>query len=72
MISSNAARANHPSRVAIPLASPEGKSSGLRLDSWLMTHNLATVLDLEVDSVLGSLLDMRTVDAALKYTLALP
>lgn len=33
MISSNPARANHPSRVAIPLASPAGRTSGLRLDS---------------------------------------
>lgn len=72
MISSNPARANHPSRVAIPLASPAGKASGLRLDSWLMTDNLATVLDSEIDSVLGRLPDMSAAEAALKHTLSLP
>ena len=71
MISSNPARANHPSRVAILLASPEGKASGLRLDSWLMTDNVATVLDSEVDSALGRM-DMHAVEQALKYTMALP
>ena len=45
MISSNPARGNHPSRVAVPLRSDVSKSSGLRLDSWIMTDNLATVLD---------------------------
>jgi mRNA interferase MazF len=47
MISSNPARASHPSRVAIRLSSPAGRTSGLRLDSWLMTDNLATVLDFD-------------------------
>ena len=72
MISSNPARANHPSRVAIALASPAGKACGLRLDSWLMTDNLATVLDSEIDSCLGRLPDMNAAVAALKHTLALP
>ena len=72
MISSNPARAGHPSRVAIPLASPAGKASGLRLDSWLMTDNLATVLDSEIATVLGQLPDMSATETALKYTLALP
>ena len=72
MISSNPARANHPSRITIPLASKAGKESGLRLDSWLMTDNLVTVLDSEIDSVLGKLPDMITAEAALRHTLALP
>ena len=72
MISSNPDRANHPSRAAIPLASPEGRASGLRLDSWIMTDNLATVLDSEIDSTLGRMPDMSIVDIALKYTMALP
>lgn len=71
MISSNPVRAGHPSRVALPLASPAGKASGLRLDSWLMTGNLVTVLESEIDSVLGRLPDMAAVDAATKHTLAL-
>ena len=71
MISSNPVRANHPSRVAVPLASAMGKASGLRLDSWIMTDNLATVLDSEIDSTLGGIPGMETIDAALKHTLAL-
>ena len=55
MISSNPARGGHSSRIPIPLASNAGKAAGLRLDSWIMTDNLATVLDSEIDSCLGRL-----------------
>ena len=72
MVSSNPARAKHRSRVAIPLGSPASRASGLRLNSWVMTDNLATVLDAEVDSILGRMPDMSEAEAALKYTLALP
>ena len=71
MISSNLARQGHPSRVAVPLNSAEAKTSGLRLDSVIMTDNLATVLDSEIDSVLGIFPKMAMVDAALKHTLEL-
>ena len=71
MISSNPDRASHPSRVAIPLTSTAGKASGLRLDSWLMTDNLVTVKETEIDSILGRLPDMAAADAALKHTFAL-
>ena len=72
MVSSNPARLGHLSRVPVRLASPEGKASGLRLDSVIMTDNLATVLESEIDSVLGRWPDMAAVNAALKHTLALP
>ena len=72
MISSNPERAGHPSRVAIPLASPAGQASGLRLDSWLMTDNLVTVRESEIDSVLGRLPDMTAADIAVRHTFALP
>ena len=45
MISTNLARRGHPSRVFIAAASPEGRAAGLRLDSVIMTDNVATVLD---------------------------
>jgi mRNA interferase MazF len=45
MISSNLARRDHPSRVFISAASREGKTAGVRLDSVVMTDNLATVLE---------------------------
>ena len=72
MITSNLARAGHPSRVAGQLESPEGRATGLRTDSVIMADNIATIADLEIDSVLGGLPDMKAVDAALKHTLALP
>jgi hypothetical protein len=34
-----------------------------------MTDNLATILESELDSVLGHLTNMKAVDAALKHTL---
>jgi len=36
-----------------------------------MTDNLATVRDSEIDRVIGSLVDISGVDAALRRTLAL-
>jgi mRNA interferase MazF len=71
MISSNPLRTGHPSRVSIATASPEGRTAGLRLDSIVMTDNLATVLNAEIESVLGKLPDMTKVDAALRHTLTL-
>ena len=71
MISSNLARRGHPSRVFVEAASAEGRASGLRLDSVVMTDNVATVFESEMDSVLGRLPDMAAVDFALKHTLAL-
>ena len=71
MISSNVARLGHPSRVAIRLATPEGVGTGLRLDSVIMTDNLATLLNSAIYRHLGTWADMATVDAALRHTLAL-
>jgi mRNA interferase MazF len=71
MISSNLARRGHPSRVFIAVSSPEGKAAGLRLDSIVMTDNLATIMDSEIDSILGHLADITKVNAALRHTLGL-
>jgi mRNA interferase MazF len=71
MISSNLARAGHPSRVAVRLCSADGRASGLRTDSVIMTDNLATVLDSEIDASLGQFPAMVEVDAALRRTLGL-
>jgi mRNA interferase MazF len=71
MISSNLARRGHASRIFVSRDSAEGKAAGLRLDSVIMTDNLATVFEMEMNSILGHLPDMETVDAALKHTLAL-
>jgi mRNA interferase MazF len=71
MISSNLARRGHPGRVFVGLNSAAGKTAGLRLDSVIMTDNLATVLDSEIDPVPGDFPEMPAVDAALKHALEL-
>jgi mRNA interferase MazF len=71
MISSNPARAGHPSRVSISHASQEGRVMGLRTDSTIMTDNLATILDAEIDRPIGHLDDMSAIDEALRHTLGL-
>jgi mRNA interferase MazF len=71
MISSNLFRRGHRSRVFIAVSSPEGKAAGLRLDSVVMTDNLATIMENEIDSLLGHLTDITRVNAALKHTLGL-
>jgi mRNA interferase MazF len=68
MITSNPARTGHPSRVGVSLATPEGLLSGLKTDSVIMTDNLATVLDSEIDRVIGTWTDMASVENALRRT----
>lgn len=70
MISSRLFRANHPSRVFVRLSTPEGQQSGLLTDSVVMTDNLATIYESEIDRVIGSL-PMAEVDVALRHTLGL-
>ena len=71
MNSSNLARRGHPSRVFVGVNSAAARTAGLLLDSVIMADNLATVLDSEIDSVLGNFPEMKTVEAALKHTLEL-
>ena len=71
MISSNLARRGHPSRVFIPVSSPEGKAAGLHLDSVVMTDNLVTIMESEIDSIVGHLAEMADVNAAAKHTLGI-
>ena len=70
MISSRMFRANHPSRVAILLSTPNGRQSGLLMDSVVVTDNLATVAESAIDRVIGSV-PMAEIDVALRYTLSL-
>ena len=71
MVTSNMMRAVHPSRVSVKLASPAGRASGLRSDAVIMTDNLATIFHAEIDRVIGRLMDMADIDAALRNTLGL-
>jgi mRNA interferase MazF len=57
MITSNMARAGHPSRVEVSLATSQGLKTGLKTDSVIMLDNLATVHFSEVVNVIG---DWRT------------
>ena len=70
MITSNLGRANHPSRVLIRRTTPGGRRSGLLTDSVVMTDNLATILETEIDRVIGTL-PVRAVNTALRHTLGL-
>lgn len=71
MISSNMARAGHPTRVTVSLATPEGQCSGLVTNSVIMTDNLRTILETHLSRILGVWSDMTAVDAALRHTLKL-
>ena len=71
MITSNMARTGHLSRVEVRQASPLGQQMGLRTDSVIMTDNLATVRELEVDCIIGHAIDMESTDSALRSTLGL-
>ncbi len=70
MITSRLFRADHPSRVLVLLSTPEGQQTGLLSDSVIMTDNLATIMETEIDRVIGTL-TMGAVDKTLKYTLDL-
>jgi mRNA interferase MazF len=63
-------RANHPCRVTIEISTPEGQQSGLLTDSVVMTDNLATVVESEIERTIGSL-PMGRIDTALRHTLGL-
>ncbi|NJL51793.1 MAG: type II toxin-antitoxin system PemK/MazF family toxin, partial [Hydrococcus sp. SU_1_0] len=71
MITSNLARAGHPSRVLVDIGTTEGQQTGLKTNSVIMTDNIVTVLDLEIDRAIGVWSDTISVDAALRYTLGL-
>jgi mRNA interferase MazF len=71
MISSNPARTGHPSRMFVAQSSAEGQQMGLRTDSIIMTDNLATVLESEIDRSIGQLADLGHLDTALRHTLGL-
>lgn len=71
MITSNMARAAHPSRVTLTRNSNQGRESGILMDSVVMTDNLATIREAEIDRSIGRIVDMSALDRALRHTLAL-
>ena len=71
MITSNMARAGHPRKVIVNVGSENAKGSGLLMDSVIMTGNLATIHDSEIDRVSGNFTGLKEIDVALRTTLAL-
>lgn len=70
MMTSRMFRAEHPSRVTVRRDSPEGRHAGILTDSVVMTDNLATIAESEIDQRIGSL-PMTQVEQAIKHTFAL-
>jgi len=70
MITSRMFRAHHPSRVVVKVSTPIGQRTGLLTDSVVMTDNLATVAEVAIDRVIGTL-PMTNVNTALRHTLKL-
>ena len=70
MLTSKLFRANHPSRVTVLRSTLEGRQSGLLSDSVVMTDNLATIAESEIDRTIGTL-PMAEVERALRHTLNL-
>jgi mRNA interferase MazF len=71
MITSNMVRAGHSSRIEVLRASDAGQRMGLLTNSVIMTDNVATVMDTEIDRGIGFCDDMSAIDAALRFTLEL-
>jgi len=60
-----------PTRVLVRRDSALGESMGLLMDSVVVTDNLATVLDREIDKTIGRCTAMGAIETALRRTLAL-
>ncbi|HEY8751669.1 MAG TPA: type II toxin-antitoxin system PemK/MazF family toxin [Tepidisphaeraceae bacterium] len=71
MITSNMQRTGHPSRITVPLSSPAARMSGLKTDSVIMTDNLVTIHNREIDRTIGKWADWAALDAALRATLGI-
>ena len=70
MITSNLTRSGQ-TRVLINKNSTIGKHMGILNDSVIVADNLATVLEREIDKVIGNCNDTTVVDDALRKVLAL-
>jgi len=70
LITSNVSRTG-PTRVPVPMGSDIGRQMGLQADSVVVADNLATVLEREMDKIIGKCTDLRSVENALRKTFAL-
>lgn len=70
LITSNPKRTG-PTRIPVPRESPLGRQMGLKTNSVIVADNLSTVLEREMDKVIGKCTDLRSVENALRKTFAL-
>lgn len=70
LITSNLDRTG-PTRVLVEKRSELGKHMGLISDSVIVADNLATVLEREIDKVIGNCVETTKVDQSLRRVLAL-
>jgi len=70
MMTSNLRRTG-PTRVRVEAHSETGKIMGIEVDSVIVCDNLATVLNAQIDEVVGHCPIMQEVETALRATLAL-
>jgi mRNA interferase MazF len=70
MITSNIRRTGK-TRVMINKNDSVGQAMGLLNDSVVVTDNLATIVDREIDKTIGHCPDMTQIDNALKQTLGI-
>ena len=71
MITSNMMPSGHPSRVTLVRNSSQGGESGILMDSVVMTDNLATIRETEIDRAIGNISDTSQIDRPLRHTLGL-
>jgi len=65
MITSNLQRTG-PTRVYIEAQSETGIAMGLKIDSVVICDNLATVMNSQIDSVIGNCPKMKSIESALR------
>lgn len=70
MITSKTQRTG-PTRVHVSKTDPVGQQMGLLMDSVVVTDNLVTVQEREIDKAIGHCPNMPSVEQALKHTLGL-
>jgi mRNA interferase MazF len=70
MITSNIKRTG-ATRVMVKTDEPNGLAMKLPMDSVVVTDNLATILEREIDKTIGHCPDMTQIDNALKQTLGI-
>lgn len=70
LITSNPSRSG-PTRVSVAKNSDLGKQMGILSNSVVVADNLATVLEREIDKVIGKCVETAAVDHALRKVLAL-